>query len=40
MASVTLAEAYGGDANFSAAAILMTHDACLITIPLWLGLVL
>jgi predicted permease len=40
MASVTLAEAYGGDANFSAAAILMTHVACLITIPLWLGLVL
>lgn len=40
MASVTLAEAYGGDADFSAAAILVTHVVCLITIPLWLGLVL
>ena len=40
MASVTLAEAYGGDADFSAAAILATHIVCLITIPLWLGLAL
>ncbi|MEI7900624.1 MAG: AEC family transporter [bacterium] len=38
MASVTLAEAYGGDAEFSAAAILATHLLCLITIPIWLGL--
>ncbi len=37
MASVTLAEAYGGDADFSAAAILVSHILCLITIPLWLA---
>mgnify|MGYP000978796218 CR=1 FL=1 len=37
MASVTLAEAYGGDADFSAAAILTSHVACLVTIPLWLA---
>ena len=37
MASVTLAEAFRGDADFSAAAILATHVLCLITIPLWLG---
>jgi hypothetical protein len=37
MASVTLAEAYGGDADFSAAAILASHVVCLITIPLWLA---
>ncbi len=40
MASVTLAEAYGGDADFSAAAILATHVLCLVTIPLWLAAVL
>ncbi len=40
MASVTLAEAYGGDADFSAAAILVSHVVCLVTIPLWLGLAL
>jgi predicted permease len=40
MASVTLAEAYGGDADFSAAAILATHILCLVTIPLWLSAVL
>jgi predicted permease len=40
MASVTLAEAYGGDAEFSAAAILTTHVLCLVTIPLWLALAL
>jgi len=40
MASVTLAEAYGGDADFSAAAILATHIVCLGTIPLWLGFAL
>ncbi|MCL1919963.1 MAG: AEC family transporter [Kiritimatiellaeota bacterium] len=38
MASVTLAEAYRSDADFSAAAILLTHLLCLITIPLWLAL--
>lgn len=37
MASVTLAEAYGGDADFSAAAILVSHVVCLVTIPLWLA---
>jgi hypothetical protein len=36
MASVTLAEAYKSDADFSAAAILFTHVACLVTVPLWL----
>lgn len=40
MASVTLAEAYGGDADFSAAAILTSHVLCLVTIPIWLGLAL
>jgi hypothetical protein len=40
MASVTLAEAYGGDAEFSAAAILTTHVLCLVTIPLWLAFAL
>lgn len=40
MASVTLAEAYGGDADFSAAAILVTHVVCLVTIPLWLAVAL
>ncbi|MEI6645717.1 MAG: AEC family transporter [bacterium] len=36
MASVTLAEAYKSDADFSAAAVLFTHIACLATVPLWL----
>jgi predicted permease len=36
MASVTLAEAYQGDADFAAAAILFTHLGCLFTVPLWL----
>ena len=36
MASVTLAEAYKSDADFSAAAILFTHASCLVTVPLWL----
>ena len=36
MASVTLAEAYKSDADFSASAILVTHVACLVTVPLWL----
>ena len=40
MASVTLAEAFRGDADFSAAAILATHVLCLVTIPLWLGFAL
>jgi len=38
MASVTLAEAYKSDADFSASAILLTHLLCLITVPLWLTL--
>jgi predicted permease len=37
MASVTLAEAFGCDAEFSAAAVLTTHILCLATIPLWLA---
>ena len=40
MASVTLAEAFGGDSDFSAAAILVTHALCLVTIPLWLAFAL
>ncbi|MDR2849603.1 MAG: AEC family transporter [Verrucomicrobiota bacterium] len=40
MASVTLVEAFNGDANFSAAAVLVTHVLCLATIPLWLAAVL
>lgn len=40
MASVTLAEAFDSDADFSAAAILVTHVVCLVTIPLWLHFVL
>ena len=40
MASVTLAEAFDSDADFSAAAILVTHVLCLVTIPLWLHFVL
>jgi predicted permease len=40
MASVTLAEAFNGDADFSAAAVLTTHVLCLVTIPLWLAAVL
>jgi malate permease and related proteins len=40
MASVTLSEAFGGDSDFSAAAILATHILCLVTVPLWLGCVL
>ena len=40
MASVTLAEAFRGDADFSATAILATHVLCLVTIPLWLGFAL
>ena len=37
MASVTLAEAFSGDADFSAAAILTTHVLCLVTTPVWLA---
>lgn len=36
MASVSLAEVYGGDANFAATAVFLTHILCLATIPLWL----
>lgn len=39
MASITLAEAYNGDANFSAATVFLSHLLCLITVPLWLALV-
>lgn len=36
MASVSMAEAYGGDPEFAAGAVFVTHLVCLITIPLWL----
>ena len=36
MASVTMAEIYHSDARFAAASVLVTHAACLLTIPLWL----
>jgi len=36
MASVSLAEAYQSDAEFSAAAILVTHLVCLVSVPFWL----
>lgn len=38
LSSVTLAEAYGGDADFAAGSVLSTHALCVITVPLWLGL--
>ncbi len=37
MISIPFAEAYGGDADFSAAAVLVTHLLCLATIPFWLA---
>lgn len=40
MASVTLAEAFHGDAEVAASAVLVTHVGCLVTIPLWLALTL
>ena len=40
MASVTMAEAFDCDAEFSAAAVLATHVLCLVTIPLWLTVAL
>lgn len=36
MASVTMAEIYKSDAHFSAAAVLTTHVACMVTIPIWI----
>jgi predicted permease len=36
MASVTMAEIYKTDSRFAAAAVLVTHVACLLTIPVWL----
>ena len=36
MASVTMSEIYDGDAGLAAAAVLVTHVLCLVTIPLWL----
>lgn len=38
LASVTLAEVYGGDADFAAGSVMTTHALCVITIPLWLRL--
>ena len=40
MASVTLAEIYNADTRFAAAAVLATHVACLLTIPIWLRFLL
>ncbi len=37
MASVMLGEAYQCDARLAAAAVLVTHALCLLTIPLWLS---
>ena len=37
MASVALTEAFNGDAEFAAIATFSTHILCLVTIPLWLG---
>ena len=36
MASASMAEIYKSDARFAAATILVTHAACLLTIPAWL----
>jgi len=38
--SVVLSEIHGADTDFAAASVLMTHVACLVTIPLWLALFL
>jgi predicted permease len=40
MASVTLAEIYKTDMHFAAAAVLVTHVACLLTIPIWLRFIM
>lgn len=40
MVTVSFAEAYHSDVNFAAAAVLVTHLVCLLTIPLWLALCL
>jgi len=40
IASVMLSEIYEADSEFAAAAVLLTHTAALLTIPLWLGLTL
>lgn len=40
MSSVSLAEVYADDAEFAAAAVLITHILCLATIPLWLHIIL
>lgn len=37
IASVMLSEIYDADSEFAAAAVLLTHAAALVTIPLWLG---
>ncbi len=37
IASVMLSEIYDADSEFAAAAVLLTHAASLVTIPLWLG---
>ncbi len=40
LASVTLSEIYRSDSRFAAASILITHVACLISIPIWLHFLL
>jgi predicted permease len=40
MASVSMAEVYDSDSEFSAAAVLVTHVLCLATIPIWLHMAL
>lgn len=38
LTSVPMSEIYHGDGDFAAAAVLVTHIVCLVTIPLWLAL--
>jgi predicted permease len=37
MACVPMAELYGGDREFAAAGVLISHIFCLVTIPFWLS---
>lgn len=38
LTSVPMSEVYHADGDFAAAAVLTTHIACLVTIPLWLAI--
>jgi len=40
MASVSMAELYKADARFASATVLVTHVACLLTMPIWLQFIL